>query len=726
MNRRGWGERGFAMISVLSVMLVLTILSLLILHVTGKEVRLGGVRRLGAQSTYLAESGSNAGRAALMVFLNQNPVDPNQTWFKVHDTLNEGILDSWYSAGNPSSQNPFGLFNYLEVDGQRFTLTTSSATEWQTFYTDWSQPYTHRKLVAATTGNNPDELVACTPAQAGAMIGTPTANVLGPGTYRSTVAICRRLAAHPSDPGEPNRYIQRHVPGVYEFFYTYMVIGDGETDPTSRRRVVLTGNFSVIVQRQTFAQFALFTDVHTTPSGGSIYFTSRTSFDGPVHTNHEFRFAFFPKFSDRVTSAGCTNVACTNSDRDYAWFNNLGSAVRRQQNENVVSGVRRDAPVQFDATPANIMDDNDNAPANFTRGTSRIIVPPSSYNQRAISIGVDPADTAPNSWTSAQWNSAIRSAMQDLPDSAAAVPSGIYIPTSNSGINPSAVENGEALLGGIYVQGNLTSLTLSTTGVGNNLAVYSFVSSVNTVTMIVDRVLQTTTLCNTSWGTCTGSPPTLTGTGVRTLTGVPKGWQGDPTAHTNSSVIWVQGNIAGSSANQGLSGTLEEKEQATIAASGRIDIVNHIQYEDPPVVSDPTDNPLNVLGIYSADNDIRITTAAPNDLVVHAVLMAGRPGTRDCFSLSCPTVNVDQYNVGSPRGSVQLIGGLIEEEYGAFGTFDPDTGAPTHGYGRDFKFDRRFGRGIIPPWFPTTNRFELTEGSSHLAGVKPVWREATP
>jgi len=721
MNGRGWGERGFAMIAVLSVMIVLTVLSLLVLHVTGKEVRLGGVRRLGAQSIYLAEGGGNAGRAAMMAFLNQNPVDPNQVWFRVHDTLTEAILDTWYAAGNPASQDAFALFNYLEVDGQRFTLTTSAATHWQTFYTDWSQPYTHRKLVAGTNGNTPSESVACTPSAAAAMVGTPPTNTLGPGTYRATVAVCRRLAAHPSDPAQPQRYIQRLAQGVYEFFYSYMVVSDGETDPTSRRRVVLTEDFSIIVQRQTFAQFALFTHVHTTPSGGAIWFTSRTSFDGPVHTNGEFRFAFFPKFSDRVTSAGCTNAACTNSDRDYAWFNNNGSSIRRQSNENVVSGVRRDAPVQFDSTPLVYTDDNDNAPANFTRGAARITIPPSSYNQRAISIGVDPADTTPNTWTSSQWNTAIRNVVPELANNSSSVPNAIYVPVVDANSNGASDAN-EALAGGVYVQGNLNSLTFSLAGPTNNLAVYTFVMGSQTVTMTVDRAAGTTTINNTCWNpeaSCTQS-------GTRTFQGVPKGWQGDPTSNTNSTMIWVQGNVAGTSASQGLSGTLEEKEQVTLAASGRIDIVNHLRYEDPPNVADPTDNPLNVLGLYSSDNDIRITTAAPNDLIIHAVLMAGRPGARDCYTMACPSVNVDQYNTGSPRGIVQLIGGMIEEEYGAFGTFDPNTGNPVTGYGRDFKFDRRFARGILPPFFPTTSKFELAEGSSRLAGVKPVWRESTP
>jgi hypothetical protein len=188
-------------------------------------------------------------------------------------------------------------------------------------------------------------------------------------------------------------------------------------------------------------------------------------------------------------------------------------------------------------------------------------------------------------------------------------------------------------------------------------------------------------------------------------------------------MIFVQGNVGNSSGTTGLSGTLEEKEQTTLTASGRINITNHLRYEDPPDVTDPFDNPINVLGLFSATNDIRITTAAPNDLILHAVLMAGQPGINDGYNSS---VFVQNYDSGAPRGYVQMVGGLIEEYYGAFGTFNSSTGAPETGYGRDFRWDRRMARGIVPPYFPTTSRFGFANGVPTIAGVRPIWREAAP
>jgi len=359
--------------------------------------------------------------------------------------------------------------------------------------------------------------------------------------------------------------------------------------------------------------------------------------------------------------------------------------------------------VVFDSTPSIFTDDNDNPPANFTRGVAAIPIPGNPYSQMGVSVGRDPTDI------SAVTNLQIRQAVPELADNSDVVPNGIYVPVNDACLPPPPTcGNGssdatEPLAGGIYVQGDLNSMTLSVGGPTNNLAVYTLVQGGQTVTVTVDRLTNTTTVTNNTWP----APQT------RIFAGVPKGWQGSGNAY--AAIIYVEGGI------RSLSGTLEEREQLTIAAAGRIDITNHIRYEDPPVVTDPNDNPLNVLGIYSANNDIRITTAAPNDLVIHAVLMAGNTG--DSFNSS---VNVQDYDRGSSRGFVRLLGGIIQEYYGAFGTFDPNTGNPQTGYGRDFVFDRRMSRGFSPPYFPTTSLFEMVQGADGLAGVRPVWREASP
>jgi hypothetical protein len=361
-----------------------------------------------------------------------------------------------------------------------------------------------------------------------------------------------------------------------------------------------------------------------------------------------------------------------------------------------VGGVRRDAPVLPDCTPANTADDNDNPPANFTRGVASIAFPTNSFSQQGIAVGRNPADTT--SVTNLQ----VRQSIPELADNSNAVPAGIYVPVTDANGNGSS-DGGEAMAGGIYVEGDLNSLTMSLGGPGNSLAIYTLVRGTQTVTVTVDRVNQTTTVNNTAW-----SSPT-----TRTFAGVPKGWQGGP-GNENAGLIYVRGNILA------LGGTLEEKEQTTIAASGRIDITNHIRYEDPPDVTDPNDNPTNVLGLYSSGNDIRIRSTAPNDIDLHAVMMAGN--TTDGYNSQ---VWYENWNTGGPRGTSHLIGGVIEEYYGPFFQFN-SSGQLINGYARDFKYDRRMSRGFTPPFFPSTNLFVMDTGSQPLAGVRPVWREATP
>lgn len=684
-------QRGFALLSVLTVIFVLVMLGSIILYLSGKEIALSAFRLSGAQSLAIAEGGATNARAALMALMNSDPIRFPPDDPPLHASMTTSTLDAFYANGVAASQNPIGLFDYLTLDGVRMTVGATTATTSVAFVVNWALNTPRLKLQVSG--------------------GLPPANTLGGGTYAANLSVTRRLAAHPFDAAQPQRYIHRLGGGVYEFFYSYAITSDGRMSPQFRRRVTLSRDFSVRVALQNFARYSLFTHVHTTPSGGAIWFTSRTGFDGPVHTNGEFRFAFFPKYGtpDSLLPCDPSRIASTplTSVSTYAWFNNNGSNRRLQANENVVNGVRRDAPVLPDCTLANVGDDGDNPAANFTRGVAAIPMPSNAFSQKGVSVGRDVLDLT--TVTEAR----IRQVIPELVDNTSAVPNGIYIPVADGNDNCRSDAN-EALAGGVYIRGNLDSLTLSLGGAGNTLAVYTMVQGARTVIVTVDRANNQTTVTDTNWPappSGSGCPGASAGPVTRTFAGVPKGWQLHD--NNNAMIVYVDGNILS------LGGTLEEKEQTTIAVSGRIDITNHLRYEVPPVVTDPNSNPLNILGLYSSSNDIRITTAAPNDLVLHAVMMAGNLG--DGYNSS---VHVQNHDQGAPRGTVRLIGGLIEEYYGAFGTFDPNTGNMSTGYGRDFVYDRRMNRGFTPPYFPTTNQFEMA--AQGLAGARPIWREAAP
>ena len=656
-------ERGLVMLSLLSMILVLTVLAALVLLLSGKETALSGVRMAADESLYIAEGGSYAGRAALMAYMNAYPAGVTT----IDPSLNTTTTAGWYAGGANGSQNPFGVLDYLVTDGQRFMLGATAATTSEIFQVNWGTGYPHLKL---QTG------------------GTPT-NALGIGTYTAQVTLTPAPTNHSSCTGGGVCSVHLTAQDAYEIFYNYTVTSDGLIPPGFRRRVTLNGTFSVQLSLQSFSLYALYTDVHLTPTNNPIWFTSNTSFNGPVHTNGEFRFAFFPTFTSKLESVNT-----------QAWYNNGGSPVQRNTTENVVGGTRIDAPlVPPDPDPQAA------TPANFTLGAPSVPLPSSPFNQQGVAIGRNPADAS--AVTTAQ----ITGAIPEL-TGAGSVPPGIYVPVAD--VNGNCRSDPLApMKGGIYVQGDVNNMTMSVSGA---TAVYTLVQGSTTTTVTVDRANNQTTVSSNGWlpppsgGSCPGAAQ---GLATRTFTGVPKGWQGP--GNPNASMIFVNGNV------NGLSGTLQQSEQTTIAASGSITISGNIQYQTPPNPSDPTSNPINVLGLYASGGDIIIGPSAPNNVIIQAVLMAG-----NSTSGYNSSVYVQNYNSGAPRGSVNLLGGLIEKYYGPFGTFNSQTGTQQTGYGRAFTYDTRMSRGFTPPFFPTTNLYVIAPGGQPLAGQKPTWREATP
>ncbi len=111
----------------------------------------------------------------------------------------------------------------------------------------------------------------------------------------------------------------------------------------------------------------------------------------------------------------------------------------------------------------------------------------------------------------------------------------------------------------------------------------------------------------------------------------------------------------------------------------------------------------------SWNGDVRIGTAAPNNINVHATVMTPNGEFK-----------VDNYGSGSSRGTATILGGVIENTYGAFGTFS-SSGART-GYGRNFVYDTRMGKGLAPPFFPT-----IGSVIGNVTGIndRPNWQQTS-
>jgi hypothetical protein len=238
--------------------------------------------------------------------------------------------------------------------------------------------------------------------------------------------------------GPPEISIARQA---YMFMYTITSQGTNPDMPDRMVRIISQGNFQIASNRQSFANYALFTNMHTLVDGTRVWFTSDTNFTGRVHTNDRFAFAYNPTFSNGMV----TSVA------DDAYFYNNGHPRLLNADDN----APHDVPAFGEG---------------FERGVDPILLPDNAFDQREASVGGPAAD-----------NAELRTSL-GLPSSSTAPPDGIYIPN-----------DGASLTGGIYVQGSVSDLSLYVDAGGNQC--YQIVhSNGTTANVVVDQLNNRTTV----------------------------------------------------------------------------------------------------------------------------------------------------------------------------------------------------------------------------------------
>ena len=420
-----------------------------------------------------------------------------------------------------------------------------------------------------------------------------------------------------------------------------------------RRNIVSQGEFRFTLGRSSFARYALFTNVHATSDGTNVWFTDRTLFDGPVHTNNYFRFYRQPWFGGEVTSAGCTNPGdtdCDGSIRPGARFYGEG----------------------------------------FVRDTAMTPSPdaPSYTNEYGTH--------APQFTDGVDWRTSF-----------------IKLPDSNQ------TQRDAAMNGGIYVNGTIQNL------------VFSVTTSSGTKYQRIDVQVCTRSRRGRCRRTRTDRYRYSDGGYLQKLD-ENGNWQ---TVYRNGAPLAFNGVIFAEDAINQVNGpprtdptdpdtappAIADFAKITVAAGNDIYVRSDLKYEDPPCSSPPERNPdgsvtpavcdnlnaENVLGIYSQDGDVFISRDAPEDIHIDAVLMSARG-----------VVQVEDFDSIAPKGSVYLMGGIIEYYYGAFGTFNASTGSNASGYGRRFTYDQRMRAGLAPPFFPTTQLDTVTSISVFSYGQR--------
>jgi hypothetical protein len=453
--------------------------------------------------------------------------------------------------------------------------------------------------------------------------------------------------------------------GPFYFNYTYKIVattkmwqglGADKTKGTSDDKYVnktvsyAPSYFNVTASHSNFAQFALFTDNHKTPSGTTVWFTADTNFHGPVHTNDMFSFANNPSahFYDIVTQSSAN-----------ARFYNNGSSKTANADRYPVGCTDncRDKPT-FDNL--------------FLRSEPQIILP-TTVDQATLktkaTAGLNPAN-------------------------------GIWLPNASG-----------SLTAGIYIKGDTastsdnSSITMSVDI--NNRPVYTIKQGANTKTVTVDYANNQTIVANVA-----GSG----GTPAGTYTGIPNGTDHQGVViYTNDDVgYWDSAHPSNNIA--GLSGTVQKDTKITISSEKDLMITGNVLYEKDPTIAG-NGGYQNILGILSWNGNVRVGTAAPDDILIDAVVMAPNPTAASGKGIFC----VDNYDHGDARGTANLLGGVITDYYGAFGTFSG--GGMQTGYGRNFIYDVRVLAGLTPPYFPYTSTFTSTLYPPDVFKTRTSWRE---
>lgn len=473
----------------------------------------------------------------------------------------------------------------------------------------------------------------------------------------------------------------------YTYRYSATVVGKKKN---VARSAIITGEVSFGLQQTRFSKYSLFTNTHAMKSGNSltdIWFTQDTFFDGPVHTNGKngtsFNFAATGNTSKSATFKG--DVSSVNEDINYLYYEG--------KNKKTFS----DTPNLTDKNPKGSQGGQIRVAPDFhngyERGVESVDMPANNISQTRAALGGALGDDTPVS------NNEIRKAV-GLPENGNSIPNDVYVPKDNNG-NPT---------GGIFIQGDVEDALLFIDE--NDRQVIKVTQKIGSKTVHKEITIDTAnneTIIKTFNGSSNWPSD------EETLSGVPNG------------MLQVEGKIKslGGPARQGNStqkqdpayapAAIHKKSKLTISASDDIIIKKDLKYQDDPRGEDGVwggvDNlkAENMLGIFSSNGNVRIGNPAPYNIEIHGSILAG--------SKNEGMFVVDDYQSRSYGGTVNVLGGIIQNHYGAHGTFS-NSGMGT-GYGRNYQYDRRFMKSA-PPYFPSTGKTEKAPPTTSIMDWKEI------
>lgn len=169
--------------------------------------------------------------------------------------------------------------------------------------------------------------------------------------------------------------------------------------------------------------------------------------------------------------------------------------------------------------------------------------------------------------------------------------------------------------------------------------------------------------------------------GTMDVTNAKEGWVNKNMPLPSNGAIFVTGG------NVYISGTL--RGQLTVGTNKDIVITGSIVYADDPRLNPDSKDMLGLI----AERDIIVSKDAPYDVEIDASLMA----LGDSFM-------VEEWWEGPPKGTLTVLGGIIQKERGPVGTFSGSTGKKLSGYSKNYIYDGRL-INQNPPYYPTTGDY---------------------
>lgn len=441
-------------------------------------------------------------------------------------------------------------------------------------------------------------------------------------------------------------------PSGYRYIYNYSMTAVGQAQGTESTSLIDNGSVFVNATgagastQTSFAAWGMFIDQNSICNNTTLV---PGTISGPVFTNGSWNFGATGKyiFTDPVGQNG--------ADAGYQFNNGNCDQVAGPSDQK---GSTTIAPTFQNG---------------FQLNQPKIPLPPNDYNQeRAV---LDSQGTSGTAVSKSDLNNSLRDA------TGAAYPkngntTGVFLPytVNNQGI---ATFSG----GGIYVEGN-ANVTLSTSGAAQ---VYTIVQNGTTSTITINNSTNTTVF--TSGGNTVN------------ISGVPVMKDANGNITGDSTMLYVDGNINSlTGPGQGVP-AINDGTALTITAAGSVNITGDILYKTEPVTLTQTTDPNTgqtvpadtlipannngqSLGIFTATGNINLQNNQSNgNLEIDASLATISQGGSGGL-----------VNTGNAINTLTIVGGRIQNTIQNINTTT-----------RNVYFDRRYGQGLAPPWFPSTS-----------------------